>query len=298
MDGEGEIWRARSVRMQDGLTLHARDYGPEAAARLPVLCLPGLARTSADFHAVAQALATHRHRPRRVVALDSRGRGRSEFDKDWRNYDLRIELGDVQAAMTALGLPEAIFLGTSRGGILTMAMGMARGGAVKAAILNDIGGRIEGAGLARIKGYVGKMPLPRDYAEAIEILRRASAGQFSGIEDWEWRRFGETTWIEENGRLRLNYDPNLSKTLDLVDLDKPIPELWPYFDCLKHAPVLSIRGGNSDLFSAETQAEMIRRHPACEPFIVEGQGHAPLLLDKPTIAKVTAFCAEIDDRLG
>ncbi len=288
-------YAGRHVTSQDGLLLFYRDYGVRAGERLPLVCLPGLARTSADFHDVALAVAGHRHRPRRVIALDYRGRGRSDYDRNWKNYDLRIELGDVQAVLTASGVGEAIFLGTSRGGILTMLLGMMRGGAVKGAILNDIGGLIEGAGLARIKSYVGKMPTPRNHAEAVEILKRVAGKQFIGMSEADWQGFAERTWIEEKGALRTDYDPNLSKPLEELDLEKPIPPLWPYFDCLKQVPVLSIRGENSDLFSIETQKAMSKRHPRFEAFNVPGQGHAPLLTDKASIGKITAFCSMIDD---
>jgi hypothetical protein len=33
----------------DGLKLYARDYGPVAGGAMPVVCLPGLSRHSADF---------------------------------------------------------------------------------------------------------------------------------------------------------------------------------------------------------------------------------------------------------
>jgi pimeloyl-ACP methyl ester carboxylesterase len=286
----------RFLSAQDGLSLHYRDYGPRGEARLPLVCLPGLARTAADFHDVALALASHRHRPRRIVALDYRGRGRSAFDTDWRNYSLHTELADVQAVLAAAGIPEAVFLGTSRGGILTMMMAMSRGGAVKAAILNDIGGRIEGAGLARIRGYVGRLPIPASWNEAVDLLKRVSGKQFTGLSDADWRVYADRTFVEESGRFRLAYDPALSKTLESLDLEKPVPVLWPYFDCLKHVPVLSIRGENSDLLSEETQAEMAARHPQCQTMSAAGQGHAPMLTDKASIGRIAAFCAEVDDR--
>ena len=54
-------------------------------------------------------------------------------------------------------------------------------------------------------------------------------------------------------------------------------------------PTLVIRGGNSDLLSPETFAAMAEGHPLLERLTVEGQGHAPLLLDPPTIAAIVDF---------
>jgi pimeloyl-ACP methyl ester carboxylesterase len=70
------------VTAPDGLKLHARSYGPRLAAALPVVCLPGLARSVADFEILATALAGDSNAPRRVLALDSRGRGQSDYDRN------------------------------------------------------------------------------------------------------------------------------------------------------------------------------------------------------------------------
>src|SRR5215217_3162991 len=104
-----------SVSAPDGLKLHVRSYGPPLASALPVVCLPGLARTSADFHALATALAADPTEPRRVLALDYRGRGGSEYDPDPGNYSLPVELADLTAVLTALNIAPAVFIGTSRG---------------------------------------------------------------------------------------------------------------------------------------------------------------------------------------
>ena len=64
-----EIWPKETwVTAQDGLKLHVREWGPRAAAALPVVCLPGLARTVADFAPLATALAGDSKAPRRVLA--------------------------------------------------------------------------------------------------------------------------------------------------------------------------------------------------------------------------------------
>ncbi len=142
----------------DGLKLYARDYGSRHAPALPVVCLPGLARNSADFHDLALALSRDERRPRRVLSLDYRGRGRSDYDRNWRNYDLKVELDDVLQVLTVAGIHEAAVIGASRGGLIAMALAAERPALLRGVVLNDIGPVIEGKGLARIRGYVGSCP--------------------------------------------------------------------------------------------------------------------------------------------
>ncbi|HEV3119500.1 MAG TPA: alpha/beta hydrolase [Gemmataceae bacterium] len=80
--------------------MHVREYGSPSSA-LPVVCLPGLTRTTADFDALAPALA-YGNPPRRVIAIDSRGRGQSEYDADPQHYNVAVELADVIAVLAAL----------------------------------------------------------------------------------------------------------------------------------------------------------------------------------------------------
>ena len=151
-----QIYSSNTVSAQDGLRLHVRDYGRGNNGALPVVCLPGLSRTSADFDALATALAGHAEQPRRVLALDYRGRGLSEHDRDPTNYNVGVEAADVITVLTALGVGTAVFVGTSRGGILTMLLAAQRPTLIAGAVLNDIGPVVEPKGLVRIKGYVGQ----------------------------------------------------------------------------------------------------------------------------------------------
>jgi pimeloyl-ACP methyl ester carboxylesterase len=279
----------------DGLRLHARDYGSRLSDRLPVVCLSGLTRNAADFHELALALSGHRHRPRRVVAIDYRGRGLSDRDPDWKNYDVKIEVGDVMAQLVALGVAEAIFVGTSRGGLVTMGLSAARPALIRGVVLNDIGPVLDAQGLLRIRSYVGKLPAPRDWTEAAEILKRTSASQSPALTDEDWLAMARGTWREEAGGLVSSYDHALMKPLAALDLEARIPTMWPLFDGLKDLPVLVIRGEMSDLLSRETVTDMAARHPALESFEVPGQGHAPLLRDAATIARVVSFVASVDD---
>ncbi len=276
------------------MRLHARSYGKRTAPLLPVVCLPGLARTTTDFDVLAGALANHPAHPRRVVALDYRGRGESDYDRDPANYSFQVELADILAALTALDCLPAIFVGTSRGGILAMLLAAVRPTAVAGVVLNDIGPVIEPKGLMRIKGYVGKLPEPRSYEEGGEILRRLFDAQFPKLTAEDWQASARRTFKEQNGRLVPTYDVNLAKTLEGVDFDKPLPPLWGAFDALRNVPVMVIRGENSDLLSAATVEAMRRRRAELETLEIPDQGHAPFLIEPDVIARIAAFIERCD----
>jgi pimeloyl-ACP methyl ester carboxylesterase len=279
------------VTAPDGLRLHVRCYGRASAAGIPVVCLPGLARTAADFDALATELSRDGPHPRRVIALDYRGRGLSQYDRDPANYSLPVELADVLAVVTALEAFPAVFIGTSRGGILTMLLAAVRPSAIAGAVLNDIGPVIEPQGLMRIKSYVGKLPQPRTFAEGAEILRRLFHSQFPRLGPDDWLAAAHRMFKEENGLLVTTYDPKLATTLAGVDLERPIANLWKEFDALTYVPLMVIRGANSDILSASTVAQMKARHPALETVEVPDQGHAPLLAEADTISLIARFAA-------
>jgi pimeloyl-ACP methyl ester carboxylesterase len=285
---------ARSIFLSasDGLKLHARCWGPRSAER-SVVCLPGLARTAADFETLAAAL-TASGAARRVIALDYRGRGLSDYDRDPANYNFHVELADVQAMLAALDALPAVFIGTSRGGILTMLMAALRPTAMTGAVLNDIGPVLEPKGLMRIKGYVGKLPEPRSFGEGAEILRRLFDAQFPKLTGDDWLASAHRTFKEANGRLVTTYDPALAKTMEGVDFEKPMPPLWKEFDALAHVPLMVIRGEHSDLLTAETVEAMAQRHAGMERLEVADQGHAPLLAEPETIARIAAFVARCE----
>ncbi len=284
---------ARSVFVSapDGLKLHVRSYGSSVAAGLPVVCLPGLARTTADFDVLATSLSSDPHQPRRVIALDYRGRGLSEYDRDPKNYSLPVELDDVSAVLTALGVGPAVFVGTSRGGLLTMLLAAARPTAIAGAILNDIGPVIEPKGLMRIRGYVGKLPVPRTYKEGAEVLRRLFDAQFPALDEDGWLASARRTWKDEGGSLVPTYDVKLSQNLEAVDMERPQPDLWNQFGALAHVPLMVIRGANSDILSAATVSAMRAQRVDMDVVEVPDQGHPPALAGEDLLRRVASFIA-------
>jgi pimeloyl-ACP methyl ester carboxylesterase len=291
----GEGYADLFVSAADGLKLYARDYGSRLAEALPVVCLPGLARTSADFHDLALALSKDAKRARRVLALDYRGRGRSDYDRDWRNYDLKIELDDVLQILTVAGVSEAVVIGTSRGGLIAMALAATRPALLRGVVLNDIGPVIESQGLVRIRGYVGKLPTPRTYADGGAILKSVFKGQFPRFADEDWQALARSMWKEVDGRLVTDYDPALRKTVEAIDLEKPVPPLWFLFAGLKGIPVMVLRGGNSDLLSAETLEAMAAAHPDLEAVTIPDQGHVPALRGRDMLQRIRRFVIKAEE---
>jgi pimeloyl-ACP methyl ester carboxylesterase len=293
---EGQGFRSAFVGAGDGLRLHVRDYGERHWSTLPVICLPGLARTGVDFHELALLLSQNDGIRRRVLSCDMRGRGRSEYDAHKENYDVAVETADVLAITAAMGIGKAIFIGASRGGLQVMALAAMRPSAIAGAVLVDIGPVIDGKGLARIRGYVGKLPAVHDMDEAAALLKRIGGGQFPSWNDARWRVMAERSFRQTQGGLVPDYDPALAATLETIDLEAPLPTLWPFFEALGHVPVLAIRGGNSDIFSAATLAEMGRRHPDCETLTVEGEGHVPDVGAPELARRIALFIEDVERR--
>jgi pimeloyl-ACP methyl ester carboxylesterase len=275
-----------NILSSDGIRLHARIYGETSHRGLPVVCLPGLTRNADDFHALALHLSEAKH-GRRVIVLDYRGRGDSEFDPDWHHYTVAVEAVDVRQILKSLRVNEAIFIGTSRGGLITMALAVTLPSLVRASVLNDIGPVIEVEGLKRIASYVGKGGMPADWADAVKRLKFSNS-DFTNLSEAEWFDFARVVYRETaDGALKLSYDPALSNGLAGLDLSKPLPSAWPMFEALSHIPVMVLRGANSDLLSEATLGEMARRHPNLVKVEIEQEGHAPFV-GRPKAAEAIA----------
>lgn len=274
----------------DGTPLAARLHGPADAAGLPVLCLPGLTRNSRDFTVLAEALSSGPS-PRRVIAMDLRGRGLSGY-ADPATYRPDVEARDVLAGLDALGIAKVALVGTSRGGIIAAILAVAAPQRLGPVVLNDIGPVIELAGLLAIRDRMGVMLGHRvdSWAAAAADLKAAFGQRFTTLSDDGWLAVARQMYREDDaGRPVLDYDPRLLDAFAAFDPAVGLPPFWPAFEALRGRPVLAIRGENSDLLSEATLAEMKVRLPSLEIHRVPDEGHAPLLADPPTIERIRAF---------
>jgi pimeloyl-ACP methyl ester carboxylesterase len=280
----------------DGLKLHAKTIGPQAGTTLPVLCLPGLTRTADDFDVIARALANDPAAPRRVVAIDYRGRGLSDYDPDPAKYTAPMEMGDVLAVAASLGITRAVVLGTSRGGLISMALAATQPQLLAGVILNDIGPALEMDGLMKIKGYITDPPQRAAWDDAERGLRELFGSVFPKLDAAGWKAWTRRAFREKpGGGLERTYDARLSKTLESFNTETPLPEIWELFDKFADLPLMLVHGGLSDLLSPRIIQAMLARHPDMDVVEVPDEGHAPLLADKPTMDRIVAFCARCDE---
>lgn len=266
-------FRERWFSAQDGLRLYYREYGDPLAAAPPLLCLTGLTRNSHDYDRLAGRLGADR----RVICPDYRGRGRSAYDPDWRNYQPRSYVGDILQLLAAANLHRVVVIGTSLGGLLAMGLAVAQPASLAGVVLNDVGPVLHGSGLARIRGYVGRDHPQPDWAAARRFVREtfSSVGEKS---DEDWRHIAEGTFRPgADGLLHVDWDVALARPLAAGG---EVPDLWPLFRALRPIPTFALRGALSDLLTAETFDRMQLEHPALRRVTVAGVGHTPTL-DEP-----------------
>ncbi|HEX8570988.1 MAG TPA: alpha/beta hydrolase [Caulobacteraceae bacterium] len=277
----------------DGLNLYARDYpGADGPAKLPVICIHGLTRNSRDFEEVAPRIAAQ---GRRVLAVDVRGRGRSDYDQNPANYQPPVYGGDMIALMAQAGIARAVFVGTSMGGLITMAIAAMNPPAVAAAVLNDVGPELSPVGLGRILTYVGGRKGPvESWDDAADFAQSINGLAFPDAGPEHWRAFARRIFREENGRPVLDYDPKISQAFAAYDPSRPQPDLWPLFQAFTTGRrVLFVHGGISDLVDDPIAERMRAVDPELVYARVPNVGHAPMLTEPEAREALDRFLAEV-----
>ncbi|MFL6728922.1 MAG: alpha/beta fold hydrolase [Sphingomicrobium sp.] len=288
MNAAAQLYEDRHLTVRDGLKLHYRDY-PGDTSKPPILCLAGLTRNSRDFADFAE-----RYSPRfRVLALDFRGRGMSDYDPMPARYLPPTYAYDVIELLDQLAIPEAIFVGTSLGGLVTMAVAALAPQRIAAAILNDVGPELSDAGLDRIKSYVGKGVQFKDWDEVARAIASNNSHAFESYTADDWIRMAKRNMREDNGEIVFDYDMAIAEPFNAAG---PAPEIdmWPLFAALARKPLLVIRGANSDLLSAEALDKMRSAAAAMKSVVVPGVGHAPDLSEPEAVAAIDEFLGAIE----
>jgi pimeloyl-ACP methyl ester carboxylesterase len=275
-------YREHTISAQDGLALYIRDYGDPVSPGTPLLCLTGLTRNSADYH----AFATARSAERRVITFDYRGRGRSAYDPDWRNYAAEIYISDIRHVLAATNCHHVVAVGTSLGAILSMGMGAAMPGALAGAILNDAGPELDPTGIVRILDYVGDETAYDDWEAATARVQELFPSLSIATKDG-WRDLAERTFrTRDDGKLVYDWDTAIVKNLRAM---KELPDLWALYHGLRNIPVLALRGETSDVLSTETFERMGEAMPNLTRVTVPGVGHVPTMEEPEAKQAIDTF---------
>lgn len=284
---EDLVWASR-----DGLQLHGRDYRAEGVGeeRVPVVCLHGLTRNARDFEELAEHIAPGR----RVLCPEMRGRGDSEYAKDSATYNPAQYVEDLGLLLAQEGIERFVAIGTSLGGLMTMAMAATAPDTIAGAVINDIGPRIEATGLARIKDYVGQGRNYPTWVHAARGLEEVQAEAYPGRDLNFWIGMAKRLMtISGNGRIVYDYDMKIAEPFMAFEADT-MPDLLPAAEALSGKPVLVVRGARSDLFSPATLREMVERIDGATGLTLADVGHAPLLTEPECIEAIDRLLASVD----
>lgn len=289
MNGDEGVDRYRDgyLRVGDGLRLHYRDY-PGAAGKPPLLCLHGLTRNARDFAEFAEL-----HSPAwRVIALDFRGRGSSEYDPLPARYNPLTYAADVLLLLDDLMIDKAVFVGTSLGGLVAMTIAAMAPQRIAATILNDVGPDVDVNGVNRILSYVGKDLRFRAWDEAAQAIASNQGPAFERYTHDDWLKMARRNCREDNGEIRFDYDMAIIEPFKTTG-PTPHVDLWPLFAALAQKPLLVVRGEKSDLLTAATAAKMQQAAPGMKLAVVPGIGHAPELSEPEAVAAIDDFLARL-----
>lgn len=273
--GTDRYWISR-----DGLRLHYRDYAG-APDRPPLLMLHGLTRNGRDF----THLAEHYAGDWRVIVPDFRGRGLSEYDPNAARYMPPTYAMDVLQLLDELAVAEAVFLGTSLGGLVTMIIATVAPQRIAGVLLNDVGPQLDMTGIERIKDYVGHPVIYPDWDEAVAELRRRQGSVHPTYGDEQWRHFARRVCRETERGVEFDYDMRIAEPFQVANAGDP-PDAWPYYRALAGRPVLVLRGEHSDLLPELALERMASEIPDVEVVTVPNVGHAPDLAEPESLAAI------------
>ena len=152
----------------------------------------------------------------RLIRLTFRGRGASDRDPEWKNYNVAVEARDVVEFLDHLGLPKVTIVGTSRGGLSRCSWPRPSRTGSPGVLLNDVGPELAPEGLAAIMTYLGVAARAKDFASLVPALKARIGTAFPDLDDARWA-VQARRWFDERADVpALNYDPHLRDAFEAV----------------------------------------------------------------------------------
>jgi pimeloyl-ACP methyl ester carboxylesterase len=281
-------WQDGYWESADGLKLHYRDW-PGRADRPALLCIPGLTRNARDFEPLVAQLAG----AWRVLAVDLRGRGDSDYARDTSTYVPATYVADMIAFVQQVAPGQVVTVGTSLGGIVSVLLANFMPQIFAGMVINDIGPVIEPVGLERIREHVGQGRSYPTWMHAARALKEMNSKIYPDYQVADWLRMAKQLMVITNGgRVGLDYDMRIAEPLEAAG-DEPVGDLWPAFRNLPSVPKLVLRGGLSDLLSAATLKAMKKDMGDTQVVTVKRVGHVPTMVESEARTAIAALLAKV-----
>jgi pimeloyl-ACP methyl ester carboxylesterase len=266
----------------NGVRLHYRESGADGEQAL--LFMHGLTGNAHCFDHVAPEFAKSHH----VLALDFRGHGDSEWPGDG-DYAFQRHVSDVVRILEELKISKVRLVGSSLGGAVATVLAAMKPELVEKVVLNDIGPEIN-------------LPEPDKAAESLNLLEQQFSSVLAALE--YYRRCYPPARVlpdeiaigfvcnslraDETGSFRWKADPRVQAIAPTRSASGSSASMWPLFDSIR-APVLVIRGAESETLLSSTVAKMVSRRPGVEAVEVPNVGHTPWLSEPEALAALREF---------
>lgn len=251
----------------NGLRLHYVDWGNEGAP--PMVLLHGLRAYGHWFDEFAEA-ARDRYR---LLALDQRGRGESDWARDG-DYTTDAYVADLEAFVDALKLERFVLGGHSMGGTNVINYAARHPDRLAALLILESAPELDPAGIGRIRRELAATPRDFDSWEAARAFLRTRHERPSD----EHIRTRLRWMLKEtpDGRITWRLDPAIFDPRLTPD---PPARTWARLDKIR-CPTLVVRGGLTDLVTVETVERMVATIPGSRWVEIPEAGHM-VLEDNP-----------------
>lgn len=268
-------YRDEYVLLND-LRFHFRDWGDPGAP--PLVVLHGFTGHAPSWDSFAAAMASNY----RVLCLDQRGHGESEWVDD---YSTEAMVGDLAAFVAAMGLEHYDLLGLSMGGSNAMHFAGSNPPGLARLVVVDMGPEIMRSGSGRINTGVQATDTFDTPEDAIAAGRR---GNPRADEHELQHRTRNNLLMTGDGKWTYRYDRRL-RDASRPRLRFSVDDTWAAWKRI-NVPTLLIRGTESDILASETAQKMVETNANCRLVEVQGSGHSiPLEAPRGFLEAVRTF---------
>jgi len=235
-----------------GLELHLLEWSTEG---VPLVLLHGLGNEAHLWDDFVPAVAAHY----RVLALDQRGHGDSDWDPEAR-YDAESMTDDLEAVLNALEIDRFVLVGFSMGGRVAMTFAGRHPERLAGLVIDDIGPEVDARGVLRISSEMAERRAPI-FANVQEYAAMLSLNYPAGQPDAIKRMAEYGLRKREDGLFELKMDPKLrgERPTDEASKAKEEAFIQQQWDALAKVPcaTLVVRGAASDILSPDVADKMV-----------------------------------------